>query len=180
MKQKIRITYLIQRGAERLDQAVGKAADKADRIGEQEILAAAQGYLSNGGVQRGKQHILRHNHLFLFSARQFHQFVQQRGFACVGISDQRGLRIRSLGPFSSLDFAFLLHPFQFAPQFADTPLDFSPVQLNLLFTGSLVAQGTAGSALAPQRVSESHKSRQHILKSGRFHLHFSLFGPGSP
>ena len=75
MQQQIRIFYLLQCGAECLDQTMRQLMNKADCIGKQEILIIARLNLAHGRLQCRKKHILFQNLLLLIPQITFHHPV---------------------------------------------------------------------------------------------------------
>jgi hypothetical protein len=92
MEEQVSIDGFLQRGLERVDQAVREVADEAHRVGQRhraagEIAAAfrrAQVELAGGGVQGGEELVGR-------IGAGLDQGIEQRGLAGVGIADQRNI-----------------------------------------------------------------------------------------
>ena len=78
----IRKGGFFQRTFERFDQVMRQAADKADRIDQNDLQSAGQRQLAGRGVQRGKQHV---GFKDLLAAQR----VQQAGLAHVGVAHER-------------------------------------------------------------------------------------------
>jgi len=99
---------------------------KADRVGQEELLATGQARATRRRIKRGEEPVLRQH-------TGTGQRVQQRGLARVGVADQRDhRRARALAPFA-VQLAVGAHMFQFLDELFLLPAQQTPVDLDLLF-----------------------------------------------
>ena len=149
LKQQIRIPDLIQGGTESLYQAMGQFADKSDRIRQKKILLSFCVILRTvvSGWQKAYPLPLP---FFPLSPIGLHHLIHQGGFPRIcGVAYQRHLRQRGLIPALTLRIPVMLYGFQLPAKLADPLFYFSSVQLNLLFTGTLIAGAAAGWPACP-------------------------------
>ena len=81
MEKNIRVLKLLQRRFKRLHQVGRQFADKADSIGEENLLTRGEGKTSGGWVKCIEKPVIGRD-------RRLGQCVKQRGLARIGISDE--------------------------------------------------------------------------------------------
>ncbi len=176
VQQQVGIGGFLQRGLERIDQAVRQVADEPDRVGQRHRAAAGAALLvvevepAGGGVQRGEQLVGR------IGAR-LDQRVEERGLAGVGVADQRdvegalALALAPLGVALALD---LLQPLACA---LDGVADHPAVQLDLLLARAAAHAGAAGLPL--QVRPAPHQPGADVLQPRQLDLQLAFVAAGA-
>ena len=136
-------------------------------------------YTAHRSFQGSKKHILFQNLLLFIADKLPYQLIHNRRLAGIGISHQCHLRNTGIHALLTLGLSIHLYRIQFLTQFTDAMLNFTPVQLQLLLTGTLVTHTTTGAALTAQCLMHTHQSGQQILQTGSFHLQLRLSGLGT-
>ena len=108
---------------------MGKLADQADRIGQQNALACRQFELARGGVQRGKQ-------LVLGKDARIGQPIEQSRLARVGIADDGDLGKSALITGGTHGATSAIERFQLLLQRTDAALNVAAVAFQLRFAGA--------------------------------------------
>ena len=129
VEHEVRVRHLLERGAERLHELVGQAADEADRVREQHRLAARQPQPAGRGIERGEQPVL-HEH------GRVGEPVEQRGLPGVGVAHERDVREGPTAARLALGVARPAEPGEIAFELREPPLDPPPVDLELGLTGA--------------------------------------------
>ena len=106
MQNNIRIFCLLQRAPKGLYQMMGQLPDKANRIRQQNLLAAVQFQIPGCRIQSGEQ-------LVLFQDIRPCELIQQSGFSRIGITHDSGNRNRIPAALLSCDFPMAFHGLQF-------------------------------------------------------------------
>ena len=152
---------------------MGQLADKAHRVGDQDLRAVLHPVAFRGGVQRVEQPVVGMD----AGARQR---VEQGGFARIGIPHQGHQGHLPLAPFAPLGGADLAHVFQLPLEPGDALADVAPVGLQLGLAGAAGADGAAAAAcrLAHQMAPHAGKARQQVLVLGQLHLQLAFAGLG--
>ena len=138
MKNVIGVAGLLQRTLEGLHQMVGKLPDKADRIRQQNLLAAWQLHPAGGGIQCGEQLIFRQD-------TGSGQGVQQGRLARVGVAYDGRHRHTLVQALLSRRIPVNLHLLQFPVQSRNAALNQPSVRLQLLLAGTSGADTAAQS-----------------------------------
>ena len=175
VEQKIRFPCLFQRGTKCFDQCCRKLMDKSNRIRQQKISAASHADPPNSGIQSGKEHIF-FKHLFRCISRIFIQkFIHQRGFSCIGITNQCHSWDSASLTLLSLGLPLFCNSIQFFSKFRYSLFNSPAIKFQLFLSGSLIRH-TTSTALTTQSFMHACQSWQYILKPCRFHLQLGLSG----
>ena len=141
---------------------MGQAADEADGVGDERVRAGHEFDSARGGIQRREEAVLDEQ----VGAGER---TQDRGFAGVGVADQRGAELTRppfalRGPLPGDDL-------ELAAQVADAAADQATVRLQLRLAGSAEAD-----AAADAREVRPHplEARQHVLELRQLDLHLRL------
>jgi len=135
--------------------------NEADRIGQQNLLAVWQRDLPRGWIQRGEQAILGQH-------ASAGKRVEQRGFAGIGVANQRHNRHAAAAPALAILLAVAMDLFDLAFQQRDPVADHPPVELQLGFAGPAQAYHAAGrcaaaAGLALEVQPLAAQARQQVL-----------------
>ena len=78
--EQVGLNYFFDRGFEGFNEAVRQFANETDRVREQNVLVRRQAQTAGRGIERGEEFV-HGEHV------RAGEFIQQRGFAGVGITD---------------------------------------------------------------------------------------------
>jgi len=151
--------------------------DEADRVGEQDGVAARQADAAGGGVERGEELVLG-QHVGLGDR------IEQGGFAGVGVADDGDDRDLGAPALGAVLGALAAHFFQFPPELGDALVDPPAVNLELGFAGAAQADAAGAAAaggaagLAGQVRPLAGEARLAVLVLGQLHLQRALAGAG--
>ena len=132
MEQQVRLADLVERGLERLDEAVRQLVDEADGVGERGLAALGQAQPARRGVQRREQHVRLQD-------AGVRQRVEQRGLAGVGVADERHAEDAALRARTPLELALARDALELALEHADALARQAAVGLELRLTGADVS-----------------------------------------
>jgi len=140
-------------------------ADKAHGVRQHGFALAGKQAAARAGIQRREQ--------FVFDKHvRARQRVEQRGFARIGIADERDRPDRAFGPAAALHPAALPDVFDFLFETLNPPANDAAIHLEFLFAGS----PNADAALLTHDGTAARQSRQHVLKLGQFDLVLAFIG----
>ena len=168
--QEIGYDDFLERGLERIDETVREAADETDGVGDEEFLISAQEELARGGVERGEE--------FVFGEDVgAGEFVEQRGFASVGVADDGGSWDRDALAFVALDAALFLDGYELVFELCDAVADETAILFELGF--AFAAHAAAAAALTGQVRPGAGEPRKRILHAGESDLENGFAGAGA-
>ncbi len=139
--------------------------DKADRVGQEELLASGHADAPHGCIQSSEEHI-RLKDLPLIRFPFLHRFrrvlrqhgVHDRGLAGVGISDQRYQREPGILSLFSLGGALAANALELFGELTDAMINGAAVDLQLGLAFPLGGHGTRGAALTVLRLPHSDQA----------------------
>ena len=166
VEQQIGVTRLLERGAERGDQMVGKLADEPDRVGEQHARVLSQIHLARERVERREQAVLD------VDVRAPRHAAQDGGLARVRVAHERRL-VRPRARLA-LHRAVLLHVREPFLQQLDAVVDQPAVRLELRLARP--AHADAAAELLEVR-PHPRQPRQRVLQLGELDLHLGFARP---
>ena len=165
--QQLGFDDLLERGLERLDQAVRELADEPDGVGQQDVLVGRQAEPAGGRIERGEE-------LVLGQRVGAGQRVEQGGFAGVGVADdrcERPLVALASGP---LRRALLADDGKLVLELEDALGGLATVGLELGF--AFAADGSGGTALPGKVGPEAGQPRHQVLELGQLDLQLAFAG----
>ena len=144
LNQKGSILHLLQCGMEGFHQIMREIGNKADGVGQQKGFSIRQIDMADTGVQSGKQHILfQHLFILLIGTAVLQQHIHDGTFSGICIADQRYERQHGFLSCPPLIEALCLYFLQLSLQLLNPCIDSSSIQLQLLFSGTLVFSAAA-------------------------------------
>ena len=108
---------------------------------------------------------------------RFHQCVEQRGFARIGVADQGNIEERCPLPLASLRRTLALHLDQALFGSLDRIVDHPPIQLDLLFPWT--ASHARTTRLAFEVRPATNQACAQVLQAREFHLQLTFMAAGS-
>ena len=169
VQQQIRLHDFLQRGLERLDEAVRQLANETHRVRQQNVLIGRQFQPARGGVQRGEQFVLGQD----FRAGEG---VEQRGFARVRVTHDGRERPEIALASVALRGALAADDVEFARDLGDAVLHAAAVGFQLRFT----IPAHADAALLPGQVAPvPRQAREQVMQLREFNLQLALAGAGA-
>src|SRR3984893_388383 len=161
VQQQVGVGDLLECRSERLDELVREPAHEADRVREQDDLAAEESKAARRRIERGEEPVL-HEHAGLGDP------VQQRRLARVGVTDQGDRRHRTPSAGFALRRARRREALEAVLELRDPAQDSTAVDLELGLAGtpgadagSLLTQGETTAAQAREPVPELRELDLH-------------------
>ena len=143
--------------------------NETDRIGQDNGAAMWQLHAAQGRVERGEQHILRQN-------ASAGDAVEQRGFACIGVTDQRD-DVHSLALATApVQLTLPAHLVDLALEAGEAAAHEAAVRLQLGLAG---AAGADASFEAFEVAPLAGEAREQVLSLGQLDLKTRLTGLGA-
>ena len=155
-----------ERGAESGNQIGRKIAQKTYCVGKQDAAARRKAHRANGGIERG-EHFRGSQHVGMG------QRVEERGFAGVGVADQRDHAERNGLARAAARGALAANGFDGLLDFADAVADAAAVGFEFLFAR---AAGADAAAQAGKLFAASGEARQQIIQLREFDLQLAFAG----
>ena len=148
MENYVSLADFLKRRSKGCNQLRWQIGDKPDCVGQNCLFDRWQGNRTHSRVERGEEQILRH-HVSTCQA------IEKRGFARIGIANQRDDGPRRPSPPRAVKLAGLADLLQLTPQSGHALADHTPVRFDLSFARS--AQKSEAAALAFQVRPTAHK-----------------------
>lgn len=166
MEQEICFKELLKGRLKGLEKFCGQLPDKSYRICDNDLGVLGKTKASRGGVKGGKEHVFGLD-------MGMGEGVEQGGFACIGVADQRNHWHIVFAPAVSTMIALFAHGFKLLGQAGNAVIDPAAIDFQFCFTwpSGPYATGESGKGIV---LGGQH--REHVLELG--HLYLEL-PPGS-